>query len=397
MKAEHISDTLTKIFLEDKEILIVGTAHVSSESVKEVEQLIIDEHPDRVCLELDAGRYKTMKEGQSYENLNIGNILKQGKGFLLLANLALSSFQKRMGKQTGVAPGEEMKIASEAAEKAGIPYTLCDREIQTTLRRAWMKSSFWNKLKLMGTLISSAFSREELKDEDIEKLKEKNALQGMLEELSHELPTVKEVLIDERDKYLATKIFTAPGKKILAVIGAGHAEGLIHTLSQLETNSEYVNLSELETIPKASKALKFIPWIIPAIILGILAYGFINAGWTQGLKMFFYWFMVNGVLSGIGAIIALAHPLTIILSFLLAPFTSLNPTIGVGIVVGMVEAIIKKPRVKDFENLNEDILSIKGFYKNRFTHALLVFFLTSIGSSIGTFVAFPFLITLLNN
>jgi len=392
---EQISDTLTRISIQDKEIYLIGTAHVSADSIKDVEDFIRNEAPDRVCLELDEGRYRTMMEGESWENMNIQSILRQGKGFFLLANLALSSFQRRMGVQTGVTPGEEMKIAALAAKETGIPYSLCDRDIQVTLRRAWKKSSLWNKLKMIGVLVSAAFSREELTEEEIEALTERSALSGMMEELAKELPSVKEVLIDERDRYLASKIFLAPGKKIVAAIGAGHAAGIAATIERLAAGEQTPDVSDLEIIPKPSRFSKLAPWIIPAIIAALLVYGFINAGWNQGLKMFSYWFLVNGVLSGIGAIIALADPLTILLSFLLSPFTSLNPTIGVGIVVGVVEAYVRKPRVVDFEHLNEDILSIKGFYSNRFTHALIVFFLTSIGSTIGTFVAFPFLISLL--
>ncbi len=392
---EQISDTLTRITIEDREIYLIGTAHVSSDSVKEVEEFIEQEQPDRVCLELDPGRYKNMMEGQSWEDVNIQSIIKQGKGFFLLANLALSSFQKKMGEQTGVTPGEEMHIAANAAKKAGIPFSLCDRDIQITLRRAWKRSSFWNKMKMLGVLVSAAFSNEKLSEEEIEALKERSALSGMMEELAKELPTAKEVLIDERDRYLATNIYQAKGKKVVAVIGAGHAKGLAGTIEKLSAQEMSTDLSELESIPKPSKASKVIPWVIPALVVSLLAVGFINAGWNQGLKMFIYWFMVNGVLSCIGAIIALAHPLTILLSFLLAPFTSLNPTIGVGIVVGIVESMVRKPRVKDFQNINNDILSIRGFYRNRVTHALIVFFLTSIGSSIGTFIAFPFLISLL--
>lgn len=392
---EQLSDTVTKITIEDREIYLIGTAHVSADSVKEVELFIEEQAPDHLCLELDEGRHKAMMEGQSWENVNIQSIIKRGQGFFLLANLALSSFQKRMGSQTGVKPGEEMKIAAEAANAANIPYSLCDRNIQVTLRRAWKKSSLWNRMKMLGVLLSAAFSREELSEEDIEALKERSALSGMMEELAEELPSAKAVLIDERDIYLATNIYKAPGKKTLAAIGAGHANGIAETIEQLASGERSEDLSDLETIPKPSAFSKLLPWLIPAAVVGLLAYGFINAGWNQGLKMFIYWFTVNGVLSGIGAILALAHPLTILLSILLAPFTSLNPTIGVGIVVGVVEATIRKPRVSDFKRINEDILSIRGFYKNRVTHALIVFFLTSVGSSIGTFIAFPFIISLL--
>jgi pheromone shutdown-related protein TraB len=300
-----------------------------------------------------------------------------------------------MGMQTGVTPGEEMKVAAKAATDANIPIELCDRDIQITLRRAWATSSFWNKLKMTAVLLSAAFSREELTSEDIEALKERSALSGMMEELAKELPSAKRVLIDERDRYLATKIFQAPGSRIMAAVGAGHAKGIARIIEELAAGSTSEDLSSLETVPKKRSFSKLLPWLIPLAVAGLLIYGFINSGWNQGLKMFFYWFAVNGILSGIGAIIALAHPLTIISSVMLAPLTSLNPTIGVGFVAGTIEAYLRKPRVSDFENLNEDILSLKGFYSNRFTHALVVFFLTSVGSAIGTFAAFPFLASLL--
>mgnify|MGYP000330230261 CR=1 FL=1 len=394
MKSEHISDTLTVIEIGEKTIYLLGTAHVSRDSVDEVASIIEEKQPDHICVEIDAGRYKVMKEGQSWTSLNIGKVLKQGKGFFMLANLALASFQKRMGRESGTAPGQEMRIAIEAAEKAGIPFSFSDRDIQVTLRRAWKKSGFWNKMKLLAALISSAFSREKLSAEEVEALKERSALQGMLEELAKELPAAKSVLIDERDRYLATNIYTAPGKTVLAVIGAGHAGGIITTLEKLENGTMETGLDDLNFIPPPGKASKIVPWIIPAVVAGLIIYGFINSGWSQGLEMFIYWFAVNGILAGIGAILSFAHPLTIVATVLLAPFTSLNPTIGVGIVSGGLEAYLRKPRVYDFEHLNDDIVSIRGFFRNRVTHALLVFFFTSIGSAIGTFVAFPFLITL---
>jgi len=395
LKTDISSDTVTRIELDSgKKISLIGTAHVSSESVEEVEQFIREERPDHVCLEIDAGRYKSMKEGQKWENLKIGEVLKRGQGFLLLVNLVLTAFQRRIGNTTGIAPGGEMKRAAETAEAEHIPFSLADREIQVTLRRAWKKSSFWNKMKLMASLLSSMFTKEKLNETDIEALKHRNALQDMLNEMADYLPSIKEVLIDERDRYLAANIYNAPGNHVAAVIGAGHAGGIIKSLEAFESGLLDTNLDDISSVPPPSRISKYLPWIIPAVVIGIMAYGFINSGWDQGLEMFFYWFMVNGILSCIGAILALAHPVTILLSFLLAPFTSLNPTIGVGIVVGLIEAYIRKPRVHDFEHIYEDILSFRGFYRNRFTHALVVFFLTSIGSAIGTFVAFPFLISL---
>lgn len=388
------SDTITQVILGDREIILVGTAHISRDSIDEVKKVIEEEKPDHVCVEIDASRYKSMTEGQNWENMKIDKVLKERKGFLLLANLVLTSFQRRMGKNLGTTPGEDMKAAIEASKEAGIPFSFSDREIQVTLRRAWSKSSLWNKNKMLAAMISSIFSKEELTEEEIEKLKEKSALEDMMEELANYLPSVKEVLIDERDQYLATNIFTAPGKKIVAVIGAGHTTGIIKWLNDLNENKVSNDLSEISLVPEPSKIRKVIPWLIPAVIVSLMGFGFYKSGWNKGMEMFFYWFMVNGILSGLGALIALAHPLTIILSFLAAPFTSLNPTIGVGIVAGLFEGFIRRPMVSDFKNLPTDILSLKGFFRNRFTHALLVFFLSSVGSSIGTFIAFPFLLNL---
>ncbi len=397
MQVTHITDTVSEIILASgKRITLVGTAHVSADSVAEVEQLIRERRPDHLCLEIDAGRYRTMTEGQQWESMRIGDVLRQKKGFLLLANLVLSSFQRKIGDSTGITPGDEMRIAAETAKDEDIPFSFCDREIQTTLRRAWNKSGFWNKMKLIASLMASIFSNEKISEKDLAALKERNALQAMMEELADYLPTIKEVLIDERDQYLATKIYNSPGEDVLAVVGAGHGPGILKILEALEEGTISDDLSAIETIPKRKNIGQALPWIVPILMLSLMVYGFIKSGWDQGIQMFFYWFMVNGVLSALGALVALAHPVTIILSFLLAPFTSLNPTIGVGIVAGLVEGYVRKPRVYDFEHLHRDILSIRGFYRNRFTHALVVFFLSSVGSSIGTFVAFPVLITLVS-
>ncbi|MFP4268793.1 MAG: TraB/GumN family protein [Spirochaetaceae bacterium] len=389
------SQTITRITLGEREIILLGTAHISKDSVDEVKRTIRDEGPDHVCVEIDEQRYKTLTEGQDWSKLSIDKVLKEKKGFLLLANLVLSAFQKKLGDNLGVKPGEEMKAAIDAAREAEIPHTLADREIQVTLRRAWVHSSLWNKMKMIASLLASIFSNEKLSEEEIEELKQKNALQDMMEELADYLPSVKEVLIDERDRYLAANIYKAGGSRIVAVIGAGHVRGIIEWLYAFHEGRADTDLEAISTVPPTPKMHKTLPYIIPAIVVGLIAVGFARSGWDQGMRMFLYWVVVNGSLSSIGAIIALAHPLTVVLSFIAAPFTSLNPTIGVGIVTGLFEGYIRRPRVSDFENIQTDILSVRGFFRNRFTHALVVFFLSSVGSSIGTFIAFPFLLGLI--
>ncbi|MBI9104249.1 MAG: TraB/GumN family protein [Spirochaetales bacterium] len=388
------SDSISRVKLAGKEIILVGTAHVSSESVNEVDRVIREEKPDRVCVEIDASRYKTMTEGQKWENLNIGQVLRKGQGFLLLSNLVLSSFQKRMGSLQGTTPGDEMKMAINTANELNVPFTFSDRDIQITLRRAWKRASLWQKMKMIAALLSSFFSKEELTAEEIEKLKKKSAMQDMMDELADYLPSVKEILIDERDRFLASSIFSARGEKVVAVIGAAHAGGIIEWFEKFERGEKETGIDDINHVPPPAKYTKFLPWIIPVLVVGLLAGGFIRSGAEQGLKMILVWVLSNGILSAIGAIIALAHPLTVIISFLAAPLTSLNPTIGVGIVTGLLEYYLRKPKVKDFETLSDDLSSVKGFYRNRLTHILIVFFLSSVGSSIGTFVAFPYIAVL---
>jgi pheromone shutdown-related protein TraB len=390
---DRISDTRQKLTCANgKQITLIGTAHVSQGSVDEVVQAIDEMQPDRVCVELDTGRFQAKTENKGWENLNLKTILKENKGFLLLANMALSSYQKRLGQQTGVAPGDEIMMAASIAKEKDIPVSFCDREIQTTFKRAWRLSNFWNKMKLISALISAIFSDEKISNEDIEKLKETNVLQSMLDEMAQELPTIKKVLIDERDQFLATSIYLAPGSNLVAVVGAGHAPGLIANIQRLEDETLSADLAEISAVPPASKAGKFVSWFIVIALLGIIGIGFFRSGWDKGLTMFLYWFGLNATLTGVAALLSLAHPVTIIVSMLAAPVTALNPTIGVGMVAGILEVTMRKPRVKDFENVTEDILKFKGWFSNRIIHTLLIFMTTSIFASIGTFVAFPLLI-----
>jgi len=396
MIAEKLSDTFHRLtFLDGRQIILVGTAHVSKESVDEVSAYIDSEEPDHICLELDDGRFKNKEEKSSWSNMDIKKVLKEGKGFLLVANMALASFQKRMGNQTDSAPGEEILGAARIAKEREIPYSLCDRDIQITFKRAWRLSNLWNKAKLIATIISAVFSNEKISKEDLEELKKGDVMQNMMDEMAKELPAVKAVLIDERDRYLATSIFLAPGDKKLAVIGAGHQNGIIKTMEKLESGELGTNLDDISDVPPAGKAGKILAWSFPILIIGFLLYGFITFGQQEGIKMFGYWLAVNMSFTALGAILSLAHPVNILVSILSAPLTSLHPGIGIGMVSGLMEATLRKPKVKDFENLSDDAITFKGWYKNRVLHILLVFLLTSFGASIGNVVVFPILLKMM--
>lgn len=393
MKVETISDTIHKLILPDQEIILVGTAHVSQTSVEEVSSLIESENPDRICIELDEGRMKSKTEKSNWENMDIRKVIKDGRGFFLLANTALSSFQRRMGEQTGTKPGDEILGAASLAKEKGIPLSLCDRDIQTTFKRAWAKSSLWNKCKLIATLLSAAFSKEEITAEELEDLKKQDTLQSMMNEMAKELPTIKEVLIDERDQYLGRSIFETEGKKKLAVIGAGHTNGVISTIEKLSRGESTPSLESLSFIPKGAPVGKIVSWLIPLLIVAILVYGFVSSGWDQGMRMFLIWIAVNCSCTFIATTASLAHPLNIIACAVTAPLFALHPALGVGMLGGILEATLRKPKVKDFESINDDAMKFSRWYKNRILHALLVFFFSSLGSAFGTLIAFPVLIS----
>lgn len=393
MKVETVSDTIHKLILPDQEIILVGTAHVSQTSVEEVSSLIESENPDRICIELDEGRMKSKTEKSSWENMDIRKVIKDGRGFFLLANTALSSFQRRMGEQTGTKPGDEILGAAALAKEKDIPLSLCDRDIQTTFKRAWAKSSLWNKCKLIATLLSAAFSKEEITAEELEDLKKQDTLQSMMNEMAKELPTIKEVLIDERDQYLGRSIFEAEGKKKIAVIGAGHTNGVISTIEKLSRGESTPSLECLSFIPKGAPVGKIVSWLIPLLIVAILVYGFVSAGWDQGMRMFLIWIAVNCSCTFIATTASLAHPLNIIACAITAPLFALHPALGVGMLGGILEATLRKPKVKDFESINDDAMKFSRWYKNRILHALLVFLFSSLGSAFGTLIAFPLLIS----
>ena len=372
-------DNITRLQIEDKEIILVGTAHVSKRSAEQVKEIIETENPDTVCVELDKQRYKSIKEGKKWKDMDIIKVIKQKKATLLLVNLIMSSFQKRMAKQFGIEPGQEMIQAINSAEDIDADLVLADRNIQVTFKRVWRNIGFIGKMKLMAELVYSMFTDEEISEEEMEKLKKEDILTSMLDELSDSFPKLKETLIDERDKYLSHKIKNAPGNKVVAILGAGHVPGIKEEIKKEQ------DIKKLSTIPPKTNISKAIQWIIPVIVLGIILFTFYNNR-SMALEQTLGWVLWNGSLSAIGSAVALSHPLTVITAFLVAPISSLNPLLAAGWFAGLTETFLRKPKVKDFEALSEDVNSIKGFWKNKVTHILLVVVLTNIGSVVGTMI-----------
>ena len=373
------SGNVHEILLDGKKILLIGTAHISQSSVDEVNSVINQVNPDTVCIELCSSRYQAMLAKDQWKNMDIFKVIREGKSFLLFANLIMTAFQKRLGSRLGVKPGSEMFEAANVAEKLNSELVLADRDVKITLQRTWRGMRFWGKMKVLGQLLASLFIREEISKEEIEKLKESDALSEAMQMLSEQSPEMKRILIDERDQYMAEKIRQSMGKLVVAVVGAGHVKGLT---AELENKH---NLAELESVPPTGKAVAWLKWGIPALIIALIVYGFFTVDTDVSIEMIQRWVLINGTLSALGTAAAFGHPITIAVAFIAAPFTSLNPTIAAGWVAGLVEALLRKPQVRDFENLADDITHLRGFWQNNITRILLVVIFANLGSAIGTF------------
>ena len=375
-------DDVTVIPLADKTILLVGTAHISRQSADLVEQVISNEKPDTVCIELDEKRFAALSNRKRWENLDLKEIIRKKQLSTLLVNLILASYQKKLGGKLGVMPGSELLRAARIAEEYGIPVELCDREVRVTLRRAWHATSLWKKGYLIASLFASLFDTTELDEEKLAELRSKDVLSELMDELGNALPDTKKALIDERDIFMAEKIKAADGKRIVAVVGAGHMQGMQRVIR--ENNRDIIE--EINSIPPVSKLWKIVGWSIPAaILLSIAAIGF-RQGASEAAANALFWILANGIPSAIGAVLAWAHPATIISAFAAAPITSLTPVIGAGYVCAFVQVMTRPPVVKEFENVGTDIGRIRGWWQNKLLRIFLVFIMTGLGSSIGTWV-----------
>jgi len=375
---------IERIHLKDKEVILVGTAHVSKSSVEEVRASIEENAPDTVAVELCQSRFEVMKNPKKWQEMDIIKVIKEKKAAFLFANLVMASFQKRVGERFGIRPGDEMRQAIDAAEAKGIAVELVDRNVQLTIQRAWRSLSLWEKTKLIFSSLFSILAVDDLAEDEIEKLKEKDMLTAAIDEIAKSAPTIKRVLIDERDAYMAKKLSDIRGNKILAVVGAGHMEGLLRQLKD-----PIRDISVLEEVPAKKKGI--LKWVIPLAILVLVTVGFFLGGPKQGYEMIKWWMVCNAAFSALGALIAFGHPITILVAAIASPITSLNPTLAAGWFAGLSEAYIRKPKVSDFEKIQDDIGTVKGWWTNPITRILLVVILANIGSSMGALIAMPIL------
>ena len=380
-RREWPNDVL-RLEIAGREVVLVGTAHISRESVELVREVIEHERPDTVCIELDAQRFAALSQKKRFESLDLKQVIRSRQLAALIANLMLASYQKRLGGQLGVKPGTELLEAARAAEELDIPVALCDRDVRVTLRRAWASMSLWKKTRLLSELLAATFERPEISEEELRRLREKDVLTELMEELGKAMPGLKRVLIDERDAYLSHRILEASGRKLVAVVGAGHVAGMRSALEEQRS----VDIHALDQVPPVAPVWRWIGWGIPAVIVGALAWIGITKGPEVAGENLLYWIVANGIPSTIGAMAALAHPMTVAAAFFVAPVTSLTPVIGAGYVLAFVQAYLRPPLVSEFEVVSEDIGTLRGWWRSRLLRILLVFILTTIGSLIGTYI-----------
>ncbi len=379
----------TEIQLKNKKITIVGTAHVSQSSIDEVNDVCKDVNPDCIAIELDEERFQSMVNTKQWENTDIVKIIKEKKVAFLLSQMILSSYQKKIANQFDVKPGDEIKAAVDFALENNIHLEKIDRSIQVTLLRIWHSLGFIEKSKLLTELLGSFFEND-IKEEDIEKLKEQDLLQSALKEVEQSFPQITSTLIDERDRILAEKMRRAKGENIVAVVGAAHVPGILKYIEKPQS------ISKLLKLPKAKKSSKLTQWIVPILIIGLIGITILQSP-DVAMSTILRFLVINGSLAALGTALALGHPFSIITAFFMAPIGILSPFLATGWFAGLVEAWVHKPKVEDFMSLSDDVLHIKGYWKNRVARILLVVVFANLFTSFGTiFYSFDLIKNLFN-
>ena len=383
------SEPTIDLHIGDSHIRLLGTAHVSRTSAEKVSELLETGEYDAVAVELCPSRYQALMDPDALERMDLFRVLKEKRAAMVASSLALGAYQQRLAEQFGIEPGAEQRAAVDYARTNHRPVLLIDREIGVTLKRIYRNVVWWKRIGLLAGLLGSLLSKEEVEEEEVERLKEGDILETTFAEFAEDRQDLYLPLIDERDRYMAARlrleIEQQGHENILAVVGAGHLKGIgRYLLENGETPAQTVEA--LDRVPAPSRWPRLIPWLIVALILGGFVYGFRQSS-ELGWQLVMDWVLINGGLSALGAAVAAAHPLTVATAFLAAPLTSLNPTVGAGMATAAVEIFLRKPSVGDFSALKHDTTTPRGWWRNRVSRILLVFILSTLGSAVGTYLA----------
>ena len=376
------------------EYVVLGTAHVSRSSMEAVEAMLAHESFDAVAVELCESRAQGMRDPEAFKQMDMFKVIREGKAGMVAASLVLSTFQKRLADQSGIQPGAEMKAAMDGAEQRQLPLWLIDREVGTTLKRAWRSVGFWQRFGLLGGLLASVFEREQIEQVEIEKLKQGDLLESAFSEFASESKPLYDSLIGERDAFMAARLrqesarsstSDTPARRVLVVIGAGHLKGLGEQL-RAQQDDPSAKVTELATTPPKARWPKWLAVALVLLVFAAIAYAF-HRNTALGAQALRDWVLFTGGFAALGALAAGGHPLSIVAAFIAAPIKPFRPGIPAGGISAMAEAWVRRPRVVDFDTLRDDIVHWSGWWKNRVARTLLNFFLVSMGTIIGEYSA----------
>jgi pheromone shutdown-related protein TraB len=374
------------------EYVVLGTAHVSRSSMEAVDALLAHEHFDAVAVELCDSRAQSMRDPEAFKQLDLFKVIRQGKAGMVAASLVLSTFQKRLADQSGIQPGAEMKAAMDGADPRGLPLWLIDREVGTTLKRAWRSVGFWQRFGLLGGLLASVFDREDIEQGEIEKLKQGDLLESAFSEFASSSKPLYESLIGERDAFMAARLreeaansASTESRRVLVVIGAGHLKGMCALLRE-QQDDPAATVARLAVSPPKARWPKWLAVALVLLVFAAIAWAF-HRNASLGTQALMTWVLFTGGFAALGALVAGGHPLSILAAFVAAPIKPFRPGIPAGGISAMAEAWVRRPRVVDFDTLRDDIVHWSGWWKNRVARTLLNFFLVSVGTIIGEYSA----------
>lgn len=379
-------ECVTRLRYQDRDIYLVGTAHVSQRSVDDVGRVVSELSPDSVCVELDATRHQALVDPKRWRNLDIFEVIRERRVLFLLSSLVLSSYQRRLGSKLGVRPGAEMLAAIEHAERVGARLVLADRDIQATLKRTWAALSLWDSVQLIGTLIGALFAKGEITEAQVEALKDRDTVNELVREFAEMMPRLQRPLIDERDRFLMSSIREAPGACVVAVVGAGHVAGMVRYLN-VEVDRE-----ALAQIPAPAWSRRAARWLVPLVGLGALVWASTVGHRSLLPQMLWGLCVVHAVcVLGLGSLVR-AGPLTLLSAALSSPFFAFIPESNPGRLAALVEAWWRTPTLADREGLSQ-VSSLRDWFQNRFTRVLLVGFAVTVASSIAAGLGTLWLLT----
>lgn len=378
--------------IREPSLEIVPTAHISDKSVENVRQVIYEKKPEIVAIELDIKRYNGLLDEargiKREQKFDLKNMLKDSNLIVMIVSSFLSSMQRRMGAEVGVSPGSEMLEAAKIAQEVNADIALIDRDIQITLKRTINGMSFREKLSFGWEILKSYFVSEEETEnlkEEIENLKQEDTIVEVMDFFKEASPGGYNALVHERDAYMAYNLKSLEDKNVVAVVGAGHKQGILDYLDNPDTIPPIESISSV----KESKIsiVKILLYLIPVFFVVIFALAFIQGANIQTGLINYLIFAGGGAF--LGSLLSGSKLRSAVVGLLVAPITVIHPLLAAGWFSGIVEGQARKVGWDDLHELSE-FESFKDLWHNKLFRVILVVIGTNLGCTVG------FLLTISN-